>query len=74
MQRCSGYHPGPDERTLAEHGPAYARTYRDRTVQLGPYIARGSGAPTAVLRIHWYVDTDERVLVVGHVGGPLPQA
>jgi hypothetical protein len=70
VQRCSGYHPELHSAQLP-HLAAYRRAFDGQEITLGPHIARGHGAETAVLRIYWCFDDASRRLVVGHVGGHL---
>jgi hypothetical protein len=49
----------------------YERLYLDDRVMLGPHLAHGTGAATKIMRIYWYADTTNRVLVIGHVGRKL---
>lgn len=46
----------------------YTVRYGDRQVLLGPHLRFGRGTPHSCARIYWYVDRDQRLLVVGHVG------
>jgi len=50
------------------YGSDYTVRYGDRQVQLGPHLRFGHGPPDSCARIYWYVDQDQRLLVVGHVG------
>ena len=71
QQRCSGYRAGISGTAATMYPEDYRRTYLDESILLGPHIARGTGPPTAVLRIHWYVDLERRRFVIGHVGRKL---
>jgi hypothetical protein len=70
VQRCSGYHAELHSAQLP-YLAAYRRSFGGREITLGPHIARGHGAETAVLRIYWWFDDAGRRIVVGHVGGHL---
>jgi len=50
------------------YGSDYTVRYGDRHVLLGPHLRFGHGPPHSCARIYWYVDQDQRLLVVGHVG------
>jgi hypothetical protein len=69
-QRCSGYHAELHREQLPML-ELYRRVFEGREVTLGPHIARGHGPGRSVLRIYWYVDTERKRIVIGHVGGLL---
>lgn len=46
----------------------YRRRWNGREVWLGPHLQMGSGPPHSCLRIYWWVDEDNREVVIGHVG------
>lgn len=67
----SGFRSGISVTAQTQYATDYERTYQGAKIMLGPHIARGVGAPSAIMRIYWYADTEARVLVVGHVGRKL---
>lgn len=56
---------------LIQYPEDYALFYKGETVYMGPHLHRGKGPPTTQLCIYWYVDKDERVFVIGHIGKKL---
>jgi hypothetical protein len=70
QQRCSGYHADlhGEQLPMVE---LYYRTFEGCEFVLGPHIARGHGSARSVLRIYWYVDTERKCILIGHVGGLL---
>jgi hypothetical protein len=52
-----------------KHRAAYTRTYRGEPVVLGPHFRRDG---RQILRVYCYLDEERRLVVVGHVGGHLP--
>jgi hypothetical protein len=70
-QRCSGYRGGISNTAAAMYPDDYRRTYRGREIMLGPHIARGTGPANQVLRIYWYLDQENKRIVIGHVGRKL---
>jgi hypothetical protein len=71
QQRCSGYREAISASAAASYPQDYERAYLGRTVMLGPHIARGTGSAEAILRIYWFVDTENKRIVIGHVGRKL---
>ena len=67
----SGFRSGISTTAQTQYATDYERTYQGEKIMLGPHIARGVGAPSTIMRIYWYVDTEAQVLVVGHVGRKL---
>lgn len=67
----SGFRPGISITAKNQYAADYERSYENKTIMLGPHIAHGVGAVTAVMRIYWYRDNDNKILVVGHVGKKL---
>lgn len=70
-QRCSGYRGGISKTACAMYPDDYRRTYRDQEILLGPHIARGTGPAAEVLRIYWFLDEENKRIVIGHVGRKL---
>jgi hypothetical protein len=53
--------------------PGYEIDHKDKRVVMEPHLAvDGNSTRERVLRIHWYIDEDERTFVIGHVGKHLP--
>lgn len=69
--RCNGYRDGISDSALNKYGVDYRREYNGDVIALGPHIARGRGAITEILRIYWWLDSETKKLVVGHVGRKL---
>lgn len=67
----SGFRSGISSTAQTQYAKDYERDRDGSVIMLGPHIARGVGAPAAIMRIYWYVDADSKVLVVGHVGRKL---
>jgi len=67
----SNLRPGVSSTALNRYEADYARTYKGEKVYLRSHLASGVGAPSEILRIYWYEDTDDRTLVIGHVGRKL---
>ncbi len=67
----SGYRDGISQVAATKYETDYRRTYLDQQVLLGPHIAHGTGAPRSIMRLYWYVDNENKTLVVGHVGRKL---
>jgi len=66
----SALNPAAQARQTRRH---YEVRYKDRTVLLEAHLKVDEAtSPDQCLRIYWYVDEDEHVLVVGHVGRHLP--
>lgn len=70
-QRCSAYRDGIGQTASTKYRVDYQREWQGRTILLGPHIARGVGAVSSILRIYFYLDTDERRILIGHVGRKL---
>ena len=70
----SGYRPGISQTAATTYAADYIRRYGDREIMLGPHLARRVGPANQIMRIYWYVDAAERVVVVGHVGAHLRDA
>ncbi|MCW3040563.1 MAG: hypothetical protein JWM31_2468, partial [Solirubrobacterales bacterium] len=69
--RCNGYRDGVSDTALTAYPTDYRRFYEGEVIMLGPHVARGRGAVTAIMRIYWHQDTARRCMVVGHVGRKL---
>lgn len=67
----SGFRSGVSATAHQKYVKDYRRTYKDGNVLLGPHLAHGTGAPRNIMRIYWYQDDEDRVLVVGQVGEKL---
>lgn len=68
--RYSARNPAAHDRRHKRH---YQVRYKGRTVTLGPHLkVDESTSPDQCLRIYWYLDSDEKLLVIGHVGRHLP--
>jgi hypothetical protein len=52
----------------------YKRTYKGRSIELSDHAKVGTGSPGDHLRVYWYRDEEERLLVIGHVGDHLANA
>ena len=50
----------------------YEITYKGKKEFLGPHIKLGGSKATHILRIYFYIDREDRQLIVGHVGKHLP--
>jgi hypothetical protein len=70
----SCYRQGISRTAANQHTGDYRRTWRGRTVMLGPHLARGVGPSNLIMRVYWHADADEGVFVVGHVGAHLRDA
>lgn len=57
------------ESARTRHRGAYTRTYRGEPVLLGPHFRRDG---RQILRVYCYLDEERRLVVIGHVGGHLP--
>jgi hypothetical protein len=73
-QRGYGYearnHAARAARTRAE----YRIRYRDQDEYMEPHLKVDEAtSPDQCLRIYWYVDEDERIFVVGHIGRHLSE-
>jgi hypothetical protein len=68
------YQPGVSQTARTTYRSDYEIGYGGNRVLMGPHLRRGVGAPSAILRIYWYVDEASRQLVVGHVGRKLRDA
>lgn len=64
----TGFASDISETAKSHYGSEYTVHYGDRHVLLGPHLRFGHGPPHSCARIYWYVDEDQRLLVVGHVG------
>ena len=50
-------------------------TYKGRTVMMAAHIkGKNHGDPDNLFRLHYYVDHEDKVIVIGHCGGHLPTA
>jgi hypothetical protein len=67
----SGYRDGIGQIASTRFEKDYRRTYLERDVMLGPHLRHGIGAPTAIMRIYWFTDTENQAFVIGHVGKKL---
>lgn len=70
-QGLTGYRSGISQTARQKYEDDYRRRYDDEWIMLGPHLRRGVGPVTEILRIYWYADPEERVFVIGHVGGKL---
>lgn len=50
------------------------RTYRGETISIAPHIKGRSGNPKDNFRLHYYADTERKVIVIGHCGAHLETA
>ncbi|MFD6125747.1 hypothetical protein, partial [Streptomyces hydrogenans] len=66
----SALNPAAQARQTRRH---YEVKYKNGTVLLEAHLKVDEAtSPDQCLRIYWYIDQHERVLVVGHVGRHLP--
>jgi hypothetical protein len=63
---------GISSTTRQQYGGSYEVTYNGSTVMLGPHARLGHGSGRTCARIYWHVDSQDRRIVIGHVGRHLP--
>jgi hypothetical protein len=73
-QRSGSYRDGISDTAVNEFGSDYLRDYNGGTITLGPHFARGTGAVNQILRLYFHFDSENKVIVVGHVGRKLRDA
>jgi hypothetical protein len=72
--RAQDYASGSSQTTRQKWQREYERSYQGRKVLLGPHLRLGVGSPETCLRIYWYLDKEQRRIVVGHIGRHLTTA
>lgn len=73
LQRGYEYSARNDAARSRKYERHYKVHYQDRQVLMEPHLkVDQSTSPDQCLRIYWYIDTDERIFVVGHAGRHLP--
>lgn len=68
------YRPDISRTAKTKYRSDYEIQYAGQSVLMGPHLRRGIGPPASLLRIYWYVDTQTRQFVIGHVGRKLRDA
>lgn len=77
FERLSGFGLAMKEKKLTKEDQRATqqriRKYRGREVDITPHVKVGSSKPN-LLRVHYYADHDDKVIVIGHCGDHLDTA
>ena len=77
-QAATSFELALTEGSMTNKGAKYMkqreRIYRGQIVSIAPHIKGRSGSSNDHFRLHYYADTERRVIVVGHCGAHLETA
>lgn len=77
-QALSSFELALTEGSMTNKGAKYMkqreRTYRGQTVSIAPHIKGRSGKSNDHFRLHYYADTERKIIVIGHCGAHLETA
>lgn len=67
----SNFRSGISTTASGKYAADYQRSYKGATIVLDEHLATGIGAPSAIMRIYFTRDSNDKKIIVGHVGRKL---